>query len=165
MKKYKIYIDTSVISHLDAPDVPDRQTDTLQLWKEIKEGKYEVYISTVVLEEINQCAEPKKTNLIDFLNQIDFTIIQPKDNEEIKNLENSIINQKILTEKSRDDCTHIACAVVNECDMIVSWNFKHMVNIRTINGIRAINISNGYKMIDIYPPVSLIALKGDNNDE
>ncbi|MDE5873605.1 MAG: hypothetical protein K2H07_06790 [Lachnospiraceae bacterium] len=46
-----------------------------------------------------------------------------------------IINLGILTQKSFDDCQYIGTAVVNECDCIISWNFKHIVNVKTIRGI------------------------------
>jgi hypothetical protein len=63
---------------------------------------------------------------------------------------------KILTAKSFDDCIHIATAVVNECNYIVSWNFKHIVNVKTIRGVRAVTDLQGYKNIDIIQPTMLI---------
>lgn len=97
--------------------------------------------------------------MFEYLNEISFQLIGII-NQEADYLANEIIRQGILTEKSRDDCTHIAIAVVNECDIIVSWNFKHMVNVRTINGVRGINSLNGYRSIDIYSPNALI--QGDD---
>ena len=77
MRKLKIYLDTSVISHLDAPDVPEKQTETLQLWEEIKADLlYEVYLSPVTLEELEDCPEPKKARLFDFLDEIKFNLIE-----------------------------------------------------------------------------------------
>ena len=58
MRKPRIYLDTSVISHLDAPDTPDKQADTHKLWELIKAGEYDVYISPVVMIELDVCAEP-----------------------------------------------------------------------------------------------------------
>ena len=65
----------------------------------------------------------------------------------------------ILTDKSFDDCTHIAVAIENECDIIVSWNFKHMVNIKTINGVRAITILKNQKNINILNPLTLLEME------
>ena len=79
--------------------------------------------------------------------------------KETDELAQEIIRRGILTHKSLDDCTHIAVAILNNCDIIVSWNFKHLVNIRTIDGVREIVISRHYKPIDIYSPTML--LKGD----
>ena len=161
MRKLKIYLDTSVISHLFAPDAPDKQADTLQLWEDIKNGLYEVIMSDVTLTEINNCKEPKYSILLDYLSEIEYELF-PVTNE-AENLAGEIIKQGILTQKSYDDCLHISIAVINNCDIILSWNFKHMVNVKTINGVRAVNILNGYKSIDIYSPT--IIVKGDNTDE
>ena len=71
-----------------------------------------------------------------------------------------IIDVGILTKKSYDDCQHIAAAVVGECDCIISWNFKHIVNIKTIRGVRAITNLTGYKGIDILSPTVLLESEG-----
>ncbi len=154
MRRLKIYLDTSVISHLQQDDAVNKMNDTLQLWKEIKNKHYEVFISKLVMEEVARCSEPKRTHLLRHLNDIDFTLLEIT--PEMKALASEIIMQGILTEKSRDDCLHIAAAVTHDCDIIVSWNFKHMVNVKTINGVRAISLLNGYKTIDIYPPNTLM---------
>ena len=60
MKKSKIYLDTSVISNLDQQDAPDKMFDTRLLWEEIKQGKYEVYISDVVTREIGKNKREKR---------------------------------------------------------------------------------------------------------
>lgn len=65
MKKLRIYLDTSVVSHLDTPDVPDKQADTRKLWECIKAGEYEVFLSPVAMGELDDCAEPKRS----FLNE------------------------------------------------------------------------------------------------
>lgn len=67
-----------------------------------------------------------------------------------------IIDMGILTQKSYDDCQHIGAAVVNECDCIISWNFKHIVNIKTIRGVRAITNLKGYRPIEILNPSVLL---------
>ena len=54
------------------------------------------------------------------------------------------------------DCLHIATAVVNDCDLIVSWNFKHLVNYKTISKVRVVNAINRYKEIGIVSPTMLV---------
>ena len=154
MKKLKLYLDTSVISHLEAPDTPEKMQETLALWKDIKAGKYEIVISSVLVEEIEKCIQPKKSIMYDFLSEIDYETI--KSDSVIDEIGSEIIRLGILTEKSWDDCLHIACAIVSSCNYIVSWNFKHMVNIKTINGVRAITNLLGYSSIDIIAPPSLL---------
>ena len=154
MRKLKVYLDTSVISHLMQEDVPEKMADTLQLWEMFKSGAYEVYLSTVTLEEIAACPEPKRSKLRDYMGQIHFTTLDITD--EVSEVTKKIIDMGILTKKSFDDCQHIGAAVVNECDCIISWNFKHIVNIKTIRGVRAITNLAGYRTIDILSPSVLL---------
>jgi predicted nucleic acid-binding protein len=160
MKKLKIYLDTSVISHLQHEDVPEKMRDTLLLWEELKTGKYEVVISDVVLQEIENCHEPKQTDLLNYLDEIEYEILHK--NFEVDNLAKDYIKNGVLNQKSITDCLHIAFAVVSECDVIVSWNFKHMVRFKIIQGVRAVNVKNGYfKPLDILQPTII----GDDTDE
>ncbi len=157
MKKAKIYLDTSVISHLKADDTPEKMIDTLLFWDELKQNKFEVIISRVTLEELAECPEPKQSILFDYLGQIEYTIVDEV--EESFNLAKEYIKYGVLNQKSYDDCRHIAVATMNECKFIISWNFKHIVNYRTIEKVKAVNKLLGFNEFDILPP-SMI-LKGD----
>ena len=154
MGKLRVYLDTSVISHLLQVDVPEKMADTRQLWEMFRNGKYDVYLSTVTLEELKGCSEPKQSELFDYLGLIDYTLVQIDDN--VADISQQIIEMGILTKKSYDDCQHIGAAIVSECDCIISWNFKHIVNIKTIRGVRAIPNLEGYKSIDIMNPSVLL---------
>ncbi len=154
MKKLKLYLDTSVISHLDAPDVPDKMQDTQRLWEEIRSGFYDVVISDVVIDEIMRCPQPKRDNMLAFLAEIDYRRVSGSD--EIDEIAAQIIRLGVLKEKNRDDCIHMGTALASQCNYIVSWNFKHMVNVKTIRGIRAITNLFGYNSIDIVQPTMLV---------
>lgn len=158
MRKLKVYLDTSVISYLSQEDVPERMKETLDLWKEFIAGKYEIYLSQVTLDEVGKCSEPKRSKLFDYLSDIEYTKLEI--NTEIVELAQKIIDMGILRPKSFDDCQHIAAAVVYNCDCIISWNFKHIVNIKTIRGVRAITNLEGYKGIDIINPSVLLESEG-----
>ncbi len=154
MRKLKLYLDTSVISHLSADDTPEKMTDTIKLWEEIKIGLYDVVISDILIEEITRCPQPKRDILFTHLAEIDYS--REEITDEIREIAEQIINLGILKEKSRDDCLHIATAVASQCDFILSWNFKHMVNVKTIKGVRAITNLCGYNNIDIIQPTMLV---------
>jgi len=160
MRKTRIYLDTSVISHLEQNDVPDKMNDTLRLWEQIKQGQYEVYISNVTLDEIGRCYEPKQTVLTEYLAQIDYNLITI--NKEIDDVAQKFIDNNILTIKSLDDCRHIACSIVCECDIIISWNFKHIVNYRTIKGVKLVSLMTGYDEVAIYSPTVLVEGEDSN---
>ena len=158
MRKLKVYLDTSVISHLLQEDAPEKMADTRQLWEMFKGGKYDVYLSAVTLKEVADCPEPKRSQLYAYLEQIDYTPIEILD--DVSDVAQQIIDMGILTKKSYDDCQHVAAAITHECDCIISWNFKHIVNIKTIRGVRAIANLAGYKTIDILSPTVLLESEG-----
>ena len=158
MRKLKIYLDTSVISYLEQEDVPQKMEQTRKVWEILKLGEYQIIISDLVLAEINECKEPKRSILNEYLAEIYYERVNiTKKTEEIAN---EIISQKILNPKSFDDCLHIASAILNDCNIIISWNFKHMVNVDTINGIRKITFARKYNNIEICAPYVLLMEKG-----
>ena len=154
LRKVKVYLDTSVISHLHQEDVPEKMEQTRKVWEILKSGKYDIVISDLVLAEINECKEPKKSLLKEYLSLINYEKLEiTSESEEIAK---EIINEGILNPKSFDDCLHIASAILSDCNVILSWNFKHMVNLDTINGIRRITFAKRYNSIDIYAPYVLL---------
>ena len=153
-KKLKLYLDTSVISYLLQEDVPEKMEITNRLWKLFEDRKYELYLSDVTMKEISKCPEPKRSQLIRHLNDVEYTLVEVADNA--LDIAEQLVSMKILPAKCYDDCQHIAAAVECGCDCIVSWNFKHIVNIRTIRGVRAITNLKGYKSIEILNPSMLL---------
>lgn len=156
----RVYLDTSIVSYLDQQDTPDKMKLTQKLWNIFKIGAYEVVISDKLIQEIEECKEEKKEVLYYYLNLINYKLVYTDEN--VESLSNEIINEGILSKRSKDDAIHIALAILNDCDYIISWNFKHLVNVDTINGVRKITFSKYNKFIDIYAPINL--LKGDESD-
>jgi hypothetical protein len=68
----------------------------------------------------------------------------------------------VLKQKSFNDCQHIAAAIIGGCDAIVSWNFKHIVNHKTMMGVKAVTALEGYDDLLIYTPSIIIG--GEHND-
>jgi len=77
--------------------------------------------------------------------------------EEINQLAEEYIKEKVVGETSIDDCRHIACATLNKVDYLISWNFKHIVNVFRIRGYNSINIKNGQIQLDIRSPKEIIS--------
>ncbi|MCL2434485.1 MAG: PIN domain nuclease [Clostridia bacterium] len=162
MRRLKVYLDTSVISHLDAPDKPDWMEDTLRLWKHIQAGEYDLVLSEVVFEELAKCDEQKKRYLATMLQQVQYRRVTT--DKETVELAGKFVDFGILNEKCLNDRRHIAAALLAGCDIIVSWNFKHIVNAKTIVGTRLITTSEGFKDVIICTPPTL-APDGGNDDE
>lgn len=161
MHLQKVYLDTSAVSHLIAEDTPEKMSDTLMFWENLKQGKYLAVLSDITLTEINKCSEPKRTGMYEYLNELEYNIYD--ETEESLELAEKYMLHGVLSPKSRDDCRHIAIATIMECKYIASWNFKHFVNVKTIEKVQAVNKLFEYNEINIVPPSMLI--QGDDNDD
>ena len=162
INKIKVYLDTSVISYLEQNDAPIQRDETREVWNSLKSGKYDIFISDVVINELLKCADEEKQKLLlNHLLEINYTVVNV--DEETVALAEHIIDFGILKQKSFDDCQHIAAAILNNCDIIVSWNFRHIVNMKTIRGIKVITTMDGYKDILIYPPTALLEEEDDDD--
>lgn len=155
MRKLKIYLDTSIISHLQQEDVPEKMWETRELWKQFKVRKdVEIVISSLVLTELSRCNTQKLSYLLHELSQLHYTEVQVADEE--RELANIYLQNGVLKEKSIDDLTHIATAALNGCHYIISWNFKHFVNPKTINAVNAINLTLLLPQVNIFSPTIML---------
>lgn len=77
-------------------------------------------------------------------------------NQEAVELADEYLAENVVGKTSRTDCFHIAMATIIGVDILVSWNFKHIVNVRRIRGYNAVNLKLGYKTIDIRSPKEII---------
>ena len=153
-RKTKIYLDTSAISHLEQPEKPTEQAYTQEMFDRIKRGAFDVCLSDIVFDEIRNCRPPKLEKFIQHVSEIDFTDIPITD--DVEELAEKIIAKKILPPASVEDSEHIAAAIIAKCDYIVSWNMKHMANVRVNKGVRIITLEEGYKEIMLVPPSMLL---------
>lgn len=126
---------------------------TEPLFERISHGEFIVLFSTMLDEELEFAPERIKA-LISKLddNYIEFLI----DKDEAVDLATEYINEKVVGKASYADCLHIALATIYQADLLVSWNFKHIVNIERIRGYNSINIKNGYKQLEIRSPRDLM---------
>ena len=76
--------------------------------------------------------------------------------EESKSLANNYIAENVVGVTSFDDCHHIAIATISKVDILVSWNFKHIVNVFRIRGYNSVNLKIGYSPIEIRSPKDII---------
>ncbi|TRX36234.1 PIN domain-containing protein [Flavobacterium restrictum] len=76
--------------------------------------------------------------------------------EEAVTLGDTYITENVVGKTSREDCFHIALATIHNADILVSWNFKHIVNVMRIRGYNAVNLKLGYSTIDIRSPKEII---------
>lgn len=145
----KLYLESSVFNFVFAEDAPDKQKITKVFFAK-KLINFEGFVSDIVFSEIGNTKEPKRSALLELIAQYPLTNL--KNSEEAVKLARVYINEKIIPEKYLNDALHIAIAVVNNIDVIVSWNLEHIVKIKTIVEVNKINLRNGYKQIFIVTP-------------
>ena len=150
MRKQRVYIDTSVIGGYFDDEFSEWSK---KLFDEFISGKKIAVISDLCLEELNEAPEFIK-KIIDII-PTDFVNIVYK-SEDSKSLANEYIKNGAITPKSSDDALHIAIATISNVDVLVSWNFKHIVNYNRIIKYNAINLMNGFKSIEIRNPKEVI---------
>ena len=76
--------------------------------------------------------------------------------EEAFKLAEQYLSENVVGKTSADDCRHIATATIHKVDYLVSWNFKHIVNVFRIRGYNAVNLKNGYIQLDIRSPKEIV---------
>ena len=154
MKKLKIYLDTTIVSFLNAMDALEKRKVTLQFWELAKKSEFQIVLSQLTLDELLRCKEQKRNILFDYLKEIEFDVLEIT--TEVELLARKYLDEKIIPLKYQDDAYHLAVASVYQCDVIASWNFEHIVKYSTIIGVNGINKMLGYKEIGILSPESLI---------
>ena len=149
MRIQKIYIDTSVLGGYF-----DKEFDvaTRRLFDEVKKGEYKVVISNVTEGELLNAPERVRTLLNDL--EIDYEVIALTG--DVVSLALEYIRENVVDQSSYDDCLHIAIATISRLDLLVSWNFKHIVNLDKIRLFNSMNLKLGYPMIEIRTPKELI---------
>ncbi len=144
--KQRIYIDTSVIGgYFD----DEFSADTIPFFDRVKSSEIIIIISDILEAELLRAPDFVK-ELLPSLPQTQIERI--KLSPEAIELADRYIDAKVIGKTSRADCQHIAIATLCNADVLVSWNFKHIVNLDRIRGYNGINFQNGYKMIEIRTP-------------
>jgi predicted nucleic acid-binding protein len=149
----KIYLETSIFNYYFDTE-RDAHPATLQLFKEIKAGKFEPYTSVYVIQELENTKGDKRTKMLNLIPQFNITII-PK-NDDALYLANLYIINNIIPARYILDATHIALATVTNLDAIISLNFKHIMKKKTKIFTEYVNKSNNYRSIDFFSPMEVI---------
>jgi len=146
----RIYLDTSVFGgYYDS----EFELWTKLLFKNIYEGKYIILYSKLTDVEL----QPAPQRVKDLLLTIPIKYIEKVEiSEEAKELANKYISENVVGRTSMADCIHIALATLNDADLLVSWNFKHIVNVSRIRGYNSINYRYGHRILEIRSPREII---------
>ena len=147
--KANIYLDTTVISALFDVRAPERQILTKRFWSRIDD--YNVFVSELVIDEINGASQPLRDSMME--NVADFTLLPIT--EEAQRLAELYIKNGIFPEKYSDDALHTALASTHQISVLLSWNFTHLVKMKTRRMVALVNTLNDYNPVEIITPPEL----------
>lgn len=146
----RLYLDTSVFGgYFDE----EFSASTQKFFNEVFKGKHEVIFSSAVVEELLKAPEKVRKLILQIPEK---NLIRVNINQEIIKLAESYIKHEVISSKFDVDALHIAFATISKVDVLLSWNFKHIVNLQKIRGFNAINLLNGYNSIEIRTPKEII---------
>jgi len=140
------YLDTSVFGgYFDE----EFSANTIPFFERIIDERIQILVSRLLIAELAGAPDEVR----ELLNQV------PREQQifveltdEARQLANKYIDEKVVSRTSKADCQHIAMATLAKADVLVSWNFKHIVNLDRIRGYNGINLLMGYNTIEIRTP-------------
>ena len=148
-------MDTSVFGGTDDIEFAEASRS---FFRQVERGRFVLLLSQVVLNEL-QPAPPAVRQVLETLpaehiERVEVTL-------EVLALADAYIAARALTEAWREDAIHVAAATVARANLVLSWNFKHIVNFQRIQGFNSVNLANNYGLIDIRSPLEV----GDGNED
>jgi predicted nucleic acid-binding protein len=150
MMKQRFYLDTSVFGGVFDWEFEEW---TLQLFERIKLGKVMCLYSELIETELLDAPDRVKKFFIELPKE---NMEKVQVNDDILSLATKYIDEKVVGQTSLDDCIHIATATFYKADILVSWNFKHIVNVYRIRGYNSVNLRMNYQSLEIRSPKEII---------
>lgn len=146
----RVYLDTSVFSALLDDRQPSRQALTQAFWD--NRDQHQVVTGEIARQEISDNQYPElRSRMLSLLIGLDVINITP----ETLDILDSLMRNGPFTTRTADDAMHVAIAAANQVDVLLSWNFKHLVNQRRRLMVNNVLMSLGYPAIDILSPPEL----------
>ncbi len=146
----KAYLDTSVVSELFDARNPERQALTEAFFRQT--GNLQIFSSEVTLAEVERTQEIVLRDKMKAV-LMRFPILELDDKTEL--LADQYVQHGAVPANYRDDALHIAAAVLNDMDCLLSWNFDHLVKRKTKDIVKMVNTLNNLGQIEIMTPAEL----------
>jgi predicted nucleic acid-binding protein len=152
--KPRLYLDTSVFGGFYDDEFSEH---TIPIFERISRGEFILIYSTITQEELENAPTQVKTLVRNL--KMEFTEYVELNAEAIE-LATCYIQENVVGKTSFADCLHIALATLSKADYLVSWNFKHIVNIQRIKGYNSVNLKKGYAQLEIRSPMEFENYEG-----
>jgi len=153
-KTPKLFIETTVFNFYFEGKHGQKQQDAVGLFEEIANGRYEAYTSDVVFNELKKASLDKFIKMNDLSEKYIKKTLETS--LEAKRIAELYIKKGIIPANSIKDALHIACAVVNDLDFVISYNQGHIVKTKTMIGTGLVNLREGYRQIGLSTPTEVL---------
>ncbi|HEV7518930.1 MAG TPA: PIN domain protein [Thermoanaerobaculia bacterium] len=148
--RLRIYVDTSVVGGCEDDEFREH---SVRLMEYFATGKFVLVLSNLTVQELAAAPEEVRNHL-DAVPEQHIEVLQL--DAEAKELAEAYITEGVIVERMRADAQHIAMATVARVDVVVSWNFKHIVNLYRIHGYNSVNLRRGYPTLEIRAPREIL---------
>ncbi len=152
MKRLRIYADTSVFGGCFDTEF---QAASRQFFREARGGRFVVVVSDVTTRELQEAPEDVRQVLVQLPEE---QVEEVAVDSEVTALRDAYLAARVVGPAAEADAEHIAAATVAQVDMVVSWNFKHVVHFDKIRGYNGVNSLKGYRTLEIYSPAEVVDL-------
>ena len=147
--KIRVYADTSVFGGVLDKEFSEASK---RFFRQVAEGDYVVLLSGETLRELAGAPEAVR----EIWRNLDPEVIEEIEiSVEVEQLARAYIEAGVLQMALLSDALHVAAATVFGADLILSWNFKHMVNFNRIRGFNGVNVRMGYRSMSIMSPLEI----------
>jgi hypothetical protein len=150
----RIYLDTSIFGAICDPDLEERLGATRHVLDGLARARWEGFVSTLVLEEVDRAPEGVRRRIEIELRRTGVTLLE--ESTESLRLARLYIASGAIPASAEADVRHIAVATVNGVHTVISWNFRHMVNLTRRRQINSINLRESLALLDIVSPWEII---------
>ena len=144
--KARIYVDASVVGGCEDDEFAEH---SIRLMECFIRGDFVLVVSALTVQELAAAPDKVRRHLASVPEKHIETL---QLNAEARELAEAYIDDGVITGKMRADAQHIAIATVARVDVLVSWNFKHIVNLYLIHGYNSVNLRRGYPTLEIRAP-------------
>jgi hypothetical protein len=150
----KLFLETTMFNFYFYGKGKEKQVYTERLFADIAAEKYKAYTSPDVINELEDDTVEKATAMKSLIGKYNIEILPTS--AEIARLGALYIKKGIIPEKYEDDASHIAAATVHELDFVISYNYNHIVKLKTIIGTGLINRREGYQQVVLSTPKEIL---------
>lgn len=153
--KPTVYIETTIPSYY-YNSRPDAELKVLSKWTrewwDDRRHEYNLVTSAAVLDELGDGNHPLKKEKLALIEKLPLLPLT----QEVLDVAHVYIARKAMPNDPKGDALHLAFASVYKCDMLLSWNCRHIVNYQKAGHLKQVNNALGMGVPMLLTPMELL---------